>query len=35
MNPELSGQEYNTSKYIKDMLDSSGIPAEKGGRSYG
>lgn len=28
MYPELSGEEYKTSKYIKDMLDSSGIPSE-------
>ena len=28
MYPELSGQEYKTSKYIKDMLDSFGIPSE-------
>ena len=28
MYPELSGQEYKTSGYIKDMLDSSGIPSE-------
>lgn len=26
--PELSGQEYKTSKYIKDMLDSIGVPSE-------
>lgn len=28
MYPELSGQEYKTSGYIKDTLDSSGIPSE-------